>query len=270
MNLRESRIAILIVTHNHQDYVKDLIDSCKKIPEIHKYICDAASTDNTLVTLRSEIGSRSDFHILAKEKLEGFSKNNNDLVRNFRLLDCDFLLINPDCYFSEDSFREFITKAASIDNLGVAAPQIHYPDGRAQVTWRKYPSIYSFFYRRFINSLDSPINQYASSSGNGIFNIEWALGAFLYVSNNFLRSNNFNLFDERYRLYCEDADLCLSAYHHELKVVGIPNNGIYHALQEKSRKKLSKFNYWNFTSGIKFMCKWNFRYFLLIRYIRSK
>lgn len=265
------KIAILIVTHNHQEYIKNLIDSCKCMPGISKYICDAASTDQTLETIKSEISGRSDFFILPKDILEGFSKNNNDLVREFQLFDHNFLLINPDCHFDEKSLSEFINISASIDGLGISAPEVHYPDGRIQTTWRKYPSLYSFFHRRFVKPTSTPANHYISKVKSvNAFQIEWALGALLYISNDLLIKNNNNLFDERYRLYCEDADLCLSAYANNLKVIGIPMDGIYHALQEKSSSRFSKYNYWNVTSGIKFMLKWNYRYLVLLRLIRSK
>lgn len=270
MMLKDPRIAILIVTHNHQSYVKALIDSCKKVPEIKKYICDAASTDGTLLSLEAEIEGYGDFHLLAKNQLESFSKNNNDLIREFNLFDHDILMVNPDCSFTEEGLRKFLAQAMAVEGVGVAAPVIHYPDAREQVTWRKYPSLYSFFYRRFIGSTGAPGNQFISKKSDSVFAIEWAIGAFLYVSNRLLMANGGALLDERYRLYCEDADLCLSSYYHRLKVVGIKVNGIYHALQEHSRKKFSKYNYWNISSGLKFMRKWNFHYFFLVRTIRSK
>lgn len=263
-------VAILIVTHNHEDYILNLIDSCKRLQEIPKYICDAASSDKTYEILIKETRDFPNFYILKKDILESFSKNNNDLIKNYQLFEHNILLINPDCFFEEDSVRNFIEKSRSIKNLGVSAPEVHFPNGKKQVTWRKYPSIIGFIYRRFSSPKKIPANYYISRTQDGYyFNIEWALGAFLYIPKKLLLLNNYTLLDERYRLYCEDADLCLTAYNYGLKVIGIPQSGIYHALQEKSSSKLSKYNYWNITSGLKFMIKWKLKYLNLLKIIRT-
>lgn len=268
MNKNSYQTAILIVTHNHRDYVSKLIDSCKNVKDIPKYICDAASTDGTLEVIENETNGRPDFFILKKQCLESFSKNNNDLIRTFNLFDYNILLVNPDCFFEEESIRNFLEKSMLIDNLGVSAPELYFPNGTKQITWRKYPSAYNFFYHRLFSPRIFSDNHYVFKElDNSVFHIEWAIGAFLFISRALIARNNNILLDERYRLYCEDADLCLTAYSYGLSVVGIAQKGIYHALQEKSSSKLSKYNYWNIVSGLKFMTKWNLKYKKLIREI---
>lgn len=254
----QNSCAILIVTHNHANYVTSLIESCRKLPHVDKYICDAASTDGTAEKLEEDIAGDSSFHIIKKSILEGFSKNNNDLVRAFSLQNRNLILINPDCHFEEEAFLKFIELTAAVEGLGVAAPKLHYPNGRIQVSWRKFPSLKEFIKNRLPGKKPSTENHFIRELEKGIFDIEWALGALLFISKDL---NDSPPLDERYRLYCEDSDICMKSHALGFRVVGIDIPGFYHALQEKSSTKLlSKFNYWNICSGLKFALKWNLSY----------
>lgn len=256
-----SNIAILIVTHNHSAYIKDLIDSCSMIPEIEKYICDAASSDNSHQILENEIKAKKNFFLMKKENLESFSKNNNDIIRKYSLQGRDIILINPDCHFERNSFLSFINIVSKIERLGVAAPTLHYPNKSLQKSWRSFPSLMGFIKNRF--SRKYSIQTVEQQVPGGIYEIQWALGAFLYISRNL---NQTPPLDERYRLYCEDSDICMRAHTEKLRVIGINILGIYHALQEKSTSSIiSRYNYWNLSSGIKFALKWNTKYFSITR-----
>ncbi|MBB4866408.1 GT2 family glycosyltransferase [Pseudomonas nitritireducens] len=252
-----SSFAILIVTHNHAPHISKLISSCRNVSHIPIYICDAASTDDTYEQLQREINGNTSFHLTRKNRLESFSKNNNDLIRKHSLQGKNIILINPDCYFEKSAFENFITQVGLVSEIGVAAPLLHYPDGSIQVSWRKFPTLTAFLKNRF-KKTESINNHYLNEIKSNIFEIEWALGAFLFISS---KLTNTPPLDERYRLYCEDSDICMQAHAKNLRVVGIKTVGIHHALQERSTKSpLSKYNYWNFSSGIKFAIKWNRRY----------
>ncbi|SFD83361.1 Glycosyltransferase, GT2 family [Pseudomonas citronellolis] len=259
----QNSYAILIVTHNHVDYIKSLIDSCRKIPNVGKYICDAASTDGTAEKLEAEISGDSSFHLIKKDILEGFSKNNNDLVRAFSLHNRNLILINPDCHFEKAAFLTFIERILRIENLGIAAPALYYPNGYPQVSWRKFPSLKEFIKNRLPGRRASTKNHFTKEFQEKTFDIEWALGALLFISKNLTSTPPL---DERYRLYCEDSDICMKAHASGMRVIGIDIPGFYHALQEKSSTKfLSKFNYWNLCSGLKFAIKWNSTYLKVTR-----
>ncbi|PWU26010.1 hypothetical protein DK254_25695 [Pseudomonas sp. RW407] len=253
-----SEHAILIVTHNHSGYISKLIDSCREIKHIKKYICDAASTDGTDLLLEAAIRDDDSFELIKKSELEGFSKNNNDLVREFFLQGKNLILINPDCYFEKDSLLKFLDTISTLEELGVAAPTLHYQNGVIQNSWRRFPSFWGFVKNRFSKSKATTNNHILREIKRDIFEIEWALGAFLYISSTLTKQPPL---DERYRLYCEDSDICMKAHSLGLKVIGINIPGFYHALQEKSSTKLlSKYNYWNICSGFLFAAKWNATY----------
>ena len=245
-------ISILIVTHNHKDFIKKLLDSLEKFEYTNVFICDAASTDGTQHILRD---SKFNKKVIEKSKLESFSKNNNDLIRHFNLSSEYYLLLNPDLYFNEDFIIKLHNVAKSDSSFGIVAPEVHYPDGKLQITWKKFPSVIQVFKKRV--GLISTKNEIQMLDRE----IDWCLGACMLINKQFLKKGG-SLLDERYRLYCEDVDICFEAHQRNLKVIGEKNAVVYHHLNELSSKRIfSKYNYWNICSIFKFALKWNYKYF---------
>lgn len=246
------KTAILIVTHNHETYIGQLLDSLAIYDRSDIYICDAASTDNTV----AEIRRHTTENLLEKSVLEGFAKNNNDLLRFFSLLEKGyeyFLVLNPDVYFDADFITPLMHVLEEREDVAIVAPSVLNPDGTVQHSWKRFPGLVATIKRR----LGFPAQNFMTSPGS----IDWCLGACMLVRKNFILQRGY-LFDERYRMYCEDIDICFDAKVHGYEVLGIDTTSIYHHLQERSHKSIwSRYNYWNVTSIVKFIIKWNYRYF---------
>ncbi|EGV43077.1 glycosyltransferase family 2 protein [Bizionia argentinensis JUB59] len=245
-------IAILIVTHNHVEYIDKLIDSLIKFNLFNTFICDALSTDGTLEKLKN---SPFKDNLLIKNELEGFSKNNNDLIRHFDIKAKYYLLLNPDTFF-DVNFVDVLYNRMKLDsNIGVITPILKYPDGRLQITWKTFPNFFTVVKKRF--GILKSINEIQMKGPE----IDWCLGACMLISSNLLKKEGV-LLDERYRLYCEDIDICFEAHQKNMKVIGEDSTYVYHNLNEKSSNNiLSKYNIWNITSIFKFIFKWNIKYF---------
>lgn len=247
----ENEISILIVTHNHGEFIDKLIDSLINFDYKNVYFCDANSTDGTLDKLR-----KSPFRerIFVKSVLEGFSKNNNDLIRHFKLDSNYFLLLNPDTYFDVDFLSVLYLKIGADRNIGIVAPLLRYPNGHLQVTWKKFPNLFNVIKKR-LGLLKSKSEVQMEGP-----EIDWCLGACMLISKRLMKEKN-NLLDERYRLYCEDIDICFETHQKKMKVLGVASTYIYHSLNESSSKDIfSKYNRWNLMSIGKFMIKWNWKY----------
>lgn len=247
----DSQVSILVVTHNHGQYLKKLLKSLEDFKYKNVYFCDTASTDDTV-----EILKKSSFknQILFKNELEGFAKNNNDLIRHFQLDSEYYLLLNPDVFFTEDFLSILLQKFKQNPSAGIAAPLVYYPDGNLQVTWKRFPSLFSVILKRL------GIRKTTDEKQSKASEIDWALGACLLISQKLLK-NDGRLLDERYRLYCEDIDICFESKTRGMEIIGVEETFIYHHLNELSAKKIwSKYNFWNLQSIFKFVIKWNFKY----------
>lgn len=246
-------ISILVVTHNHSEFIDKLIGSLEQFEHLNVYFCDAASNDGTLEKLEK---SRFRKNLLSKTKLEGFSKNNNDLIRHFNLDTSYYLLLNPDTYFDVDFIHELKKVMQNDSSIAIATPLLKYPDGTDQVSWKKFPGLITVMKKRLGLLKASNEEQMKGPI------IDWCLGACMLISKRLLKDGKV-LLDERYRLYCEDIDICFEAKQKNLKVVGVSSTYIYHNLNEKSSKHIfSKYNRWNVMSILKFMAKWNYKYFV--------
>lgn len=246
-------ISILIVTHNHEDFIGNLITSLEKFQYSNVFICDANSSDKTLEILQNSSFNKN---ILIKSNLESFSKNNNDLIREFHLKSKYYLLLNPDLFFDQDFIKLLYEKMESDQSIGIATPTIFYPNKKLQVSWKKFPSVMQVVKKRL--GIFKTENETQSTSDD----IDWCLGACMLISSRLLKSN-LTLLDERYRLYCEDVDICFEAKQKDLKVKGVNEAYAFHHLNEMSSKNIfSKYNYWNVCSIIKFAIKWNYKYLL--------
>jgi GT2 family glycosyltransferase len=244
-------VSILIVTHNHEKDILELVNSLIKFNYKNVYICDAASNDDTVKNIEKTIFKNN---VLKKQTLHSFSKNNNDLIKQFNLTTKYYLLLNPDLYFNQDIVKEMYVAMESDEKIGVAATKLFYPNDKVQVSWKKFPNFFQVLKKRL--GITKAIHETQMKAGE----IDWCLGACMMISKKLLQDSK--LLDERYRLYCEDIDICFKARVMGLKVVGIENCYAYHKLNEKSAKKIfSKYNYWNIASVIKFFVKWNVKYF---------
>lgn len=244
-------VSILVVTHNHSDFIGKLLASLERFGYSNVFFCEAKSTDGTATIL-----SQSSFaeNVLYKSDLEGFSKNNNDLIRHFNLNSRYYLLLNPDTCFDVDFLRELKCVVQNDPSVAIAAPVLKYPDGRNQVSWKKFPGFITVFKKRMgILKSQKELQMMGPE-------IDWCLGACMLISNVLLKQNQ-TLLDERYRLYCEDIDICFEAKQKKLKVLGVNSTYVYHNLNEKSAKHIfSKYNLWNIASILKFILKWNIKY----------
>tara|TARA_R110002020_G_scaffold122487_7_gene278028 strand:- start:38593 stop:39372 length:780 start_codon:yes stop_codon:yes gene_type:complete len=247
----KNNISILVVTHNHIQHIGNLISSLEKFGFVNTYFCDAYSKDGTLEKLKSSSFNRN---VLSKEILEGFSKNNNDLIRHFNLNSKYYLLLNPDTFFEVDFLDVLHKRMEADDSIGIVTPILKYPNGALQITWKKFPNPFLVLRKR-TGLLKSKDEQQLKGP-----EIDWCLGACMLISNKFVKVNK-TLLDERYRLYCEDIDICFEAHIRGMKVIGVSDTYIYHNLNETSAKNIfSKYNWWNISSIIKFIYKWNIKY----------
>jgi N-acetylglucosaminyl-diphospho-decaprenol L-rhamnosyltransferase len=250
--MNTNKVAILIVSHNHGSQLKKLIHSLEKFNFQNVYFCDADSSDNSVEIIE---GSKYKTHLLKKNQLESYSKNNNDLLRAFQINCQYYFLLNPDTYFEEDFLSPLLEIAGKDPKIGIVAPRVIYPDGRFQKNWKRFPNFFQVLQKRLGQRTieDEPIIQPGE--------IDWCLGAAMLIKKELLKPH-YTLLDERYRLYCEDIDICLQAKTMGLKVIGTSESTIIHELGESSSKSIfSKYNYWNISSILKFIFKWKNVYF---------
>lgn len=153
------------------------------------------------------------------------------------------LVLNADTFFDKDVPEILFHFMNSHNHIGHVMPKVLYPDGRLQRLCRATPSFRSLLARRFMpffmhrwfrKSFDK--TEYGHESYNEkMYNVPFLSGCFMFFRTRALEE--VGLFDERFFLYLEDADITrriLTQYDNAY----LPDAIIYHYYKKGSYKSL--------------------------------
>jgi len=199
------QLSVVIVTYNNIGTIRDCLTSLAAALrglsyEIH--LIDNASRDGTARWLAStrEPGLPA-FQFTANESNLGFTA-----AVNFGLRKCRgerILLLNPDVILEDDTLVRLNACLDGGDDIGAAAPQLRYPDGRVQSSCRRFP-------RKTHLALD--LLRRASRWHMSDFDhtesrdVDQPQGAFLLVRGRVLR--RIGLLDPGFPMFFSDVDWC--------------------------------------------------------------
>jgi GT2 family glycosyltransferase len=177
----------------------------------------------------------------------GFGKAHNIIINNIKNHSGYHLCLNPDVYFDKKFLINFLSfiKSKKIDT---AIPNIRYPNGRFQRSYRNFPSFMDLLTDFFIKQRFENDN----SSNEKIKKVQCPSGCFILSKIDILKK--INGFDERYFLYFEDVDLYRRITNIN-DIFFIPDFEIYHYHRKESSKSLWFFCI-HISSYIKYFFKW--------------
>jgi GT2 family glycosyltransferase len=151
--------------------------------------------------------------LLENDQPRGFAANVNAAVAQ---TSSDFVVIaNPDTQPAADAVQALVEFAAANPRCGVAGPQLRYPDGRWQASRRRFPTVRGtlvrrtplrFLLRPFERQRDHYLLHERPTEPTAA---DWMLAAFLLLRREML--DEIGGFDEQFRLYGEDIELCYRA-----------------------------------------------------------
>jgi GT2 family glycosyltransferase len=151
--------------------------------------------------------------LIENEQPVGFSANVNRAVRE---TSAEFVVIaNPDTEPSPDAVKILREYAAARPRCGIAGPQLRYPDGTWQPSRRRFPTVTGTLVRRTpLRYLRRPVEHQTDhylldERPTEPVEADWMLGAFLLLRREML--DELGGFDEGFRLYGEDIELCYRA-----------------------------------------------------------
>ena len=125
----------------------------------------------------------------------GFGANHNQAF-----LQCDaplFAVVNPDIRLPADPFPALRARLDADAAFAMVAPVQLDADGRRESFARRLPTPWGVAWRRFVPAIRRRDSAEPS----------WLAGAFMLWRSDAFRA--LGGFDDRYRLYCEDVDICL-------------------------------------------------------------
>jgi GT2 family glycosyltransferase len=183
-------------------------------PELERCLESLRPQVEELVVVANRPGLRAEnARMIENERPQGFAANAN---RGIAATQSEFVVVaNPDTEAAPDAIALLHEFARERPRCGIAGPELRYPDGRWQPSRRRFPTVSGTLVRR--TPLRLVLRPYERQRAHyllderpaGPAEADWLLGAFLLLRREML--GELGGFDERFRLYGEDIDLCYRA-----------------------------------------------------------
>lgn len=171
------------------------------------------------------------------------------------------VIANPDAVAGPEAVARLVAFADRRPRCGVAGPRLLYPGGAWQPSRRRFPTVSGTLVRR------TPLRwvlrpERWSRSHYGLdeapptvpVEADWMLGAFLLLRRSML--DEIGWFDEHYRLYGEDIDLCQRAAVAGWERWYVPRAVVQHTHNAVTdRKLLTRRTVWHWRGMVRFVRK---------------
>lgn len=263
-------LSIVIVTWNSGNEIVNCLRSIIDNTDDLNYeiiIVDNDSKDNT-VTEISGI-AKEKFHrikLILNKTNTGYTKASNQGILSSA--GKHIFLLNPDTEIKKDSVRILLNKLNEDDKAGAIAPQLLNTDGSIQKSCRKFPTYWDMFCEfTFLSSIFPESTTFSSwkmnyFSHNTETAVEQPMAAALMIKKEVL--NKIGNFDENFKMFFNDVDLCKRIYESGHTIVFYPKSMIIHEKGVSIYKdRIRMINVWN-EDCLKYFRKYNDNFLLLI------
>jgi len=205
------KLSVSIVNWNTKETLRKCLESLYKnsFDDFETFVIDNNSSDGSTEMILQEFPQ---VNLIANTKNIGFAKANNQAIR---LSVGEYILIlNPDIIFFKDTIKNMISYIENNKDIGALGIKL-LDEGKNEVKkgyFRKYPSLrQTFFFYTMLENL-SLKNKWLKNKfwekidTSNITKIEQIPGACLLLRKKTL--DEIGLFDEEFKLFFEDVDLC--------------------------------------------------------------
>jgi N-acetylglucosaminyl-diphospho-decaprenol L-rhamnosyltransferase len=238
----------VVVTHGPNADLERCLDALA--PQVEELVVVAN------VPLQLELPSNG--RLIENEQPRGFSANVNQGVAK---TSGEFVVIaNPDTDPAPDAVRILRDFATGRPRCGIAGPQLRYPDGRWQPSRRRFPTVRGTLVRR--TPLRYVVHPFERQRDHYLLDeppaepvpADWMLAAFLLLRREML--DELGGFDEQFRLYGEDIELCYRAAKAGWERWYVPQAVVTHRYAaEIDRKLLTRHTLWQWRGIARFVRK---------------
>lgn len=184
---------ISIVSHGHGPLVVTLLQDLVRQQEIERWL--VIVTLNIPEPFEPVPGLR--MKVIYNDAPKGFGANHN--AASVKAEGALYAIVNPDIRVHDDRFLQQLCALDWNDGAPLRAPIVVGPNGTEEDSVRRNLSAPNLFARRYRRSRGWEANPDSSK-------FFWLAGMFLIAP--VIRFHALGGFDDRYRLYCEDYDLC--------------------------------------------------------------
>ncbi|GEM_PF-387435 len=222
-NQHDILLSVIIVNYNTEEFIDLCLASIAKEDifslenGLEVFVVDNNSIDNSIAMINCKYPW---VKLMENNKNQGFAKANNQAIQKVR--GQYILFLNPDTVLKKGAFSEMILYMDEHPEVGLAGSRLIFPDNTPQES-------VEFTY---------PGYKYAVEELKGLpGSIAWVMGASMIARSFIIKESGG--FDERFFLYGEDTDLCLTIRKKGWEIAYIPKAVIVHFEGQSERKNSS-------------------------------
>jgi GT2 family glycosyltransferase len=235
------RVLVAVVTFNNENDIVDCLQSVKAqmYDGLDVLVVDNASFDRTVALVRERY---PEVRIVREKTNRGFAAGANSALRAAIKGGYDFTwLLNPDTNAENAALMALVSAADEYPRGALFSPLIRDGDGSVwfsggRIDWQR---------QRAVHQTDNPVAPVTHPKNR------FLTGCAIFVRMAALKE--FGLFDERYFLYYEDADLSLRAVESGWDLGVVPQAIVHHMERSTTNPKKT---YHLVRSGLLFFSKW--------------
>lgn len=231
--------SLSIVSHGHLAQVRDLLGDCARLldPAQHEIVL---TLDIPEALAPINLPWRGPLRVIRNARSQSFGANHNAALAEATGI--HVALLDPDLRLLGNPFPELV-RALSAGNAGIAATRVQEPDGQVADHARPVPTPGRLL-RRYTGE---PRAAYAPDL-SAVIDVDWVAGLFMSMRRQ--TWTQLGGFDPRYRLYCEDVDLCLRVWNQSLRVQVVPGEWVLHPPRRQTLRRARHF-YWHCRSLVR-------------------
>lgn len=240
-----NRVAVVIVNYNTSRLVLDCLHSLAaqwdRGVKFDVTVVDNASTDDSVPAVRDSLqahGWDAWLDVLSLESNVGFAAGNNAALRRIlgRGSPPNFvLLLNPDTVVRPGAIGQLVDFLDAHPTAGLAGSRLEDPDGTAQRSAFRFPSVAGEFENGVrlgpVSRLLAPF-VVAPPARTEAHPADWLAGASLLVRREVF--DVVGLLDEGYFLYFEEVDFCRRAWQAGWECWYVPASRVVHLVGQAS------------------------------------
>jgi len=237
MKVNMKKIYLILVNYNRQKLTEECLDSLLKIKkigfELHTVVVDNDPLNRSDINEKKY--SQINLKVIFSPTNSGFSGGMNLGIKEALKNGADYVLIhNNDTFVKEDFLKELFEFAEKNENAGIVAPKIYFAKGFEfhKDKYKENELGKVFWYAGgkidWANVVGSHmgVDEVDHGQYDEIMETETASGCCMLINTKLL--DEIGMFDEKYFLYYEDADLCLRAKRAGFKIYYFPAAVIWH------------------------------------------
>ncbi|MFW5870297.1 MAG: glycosyltransferase family 2 protein [Candidatus Sumerlaeota bacterium] len=240
----EERVLGIVLNWNGADDTIELLKSLDRLtwPYFEILVVDNGSSDNSVEKITEAFPKQE---ILQTGANLGYAGGNNAGLKTALKRGCDYaLVLNNDLTVETGLVEKLLEPCRTDSTIALAGPKVYRADKPDRlfypawkIDWKKW-----LFYR--VEGSPDP---------SGITDVAYIQGCALLIRREFMEQEG--LFDEKYHLYCEDADLSVRAQRAGWRTVEVEEAKVWHEGYGSSGKNSPLKTYYGLRNRLLFIGK---------------